>query len=125
MESARRDEAQTALFANEARDKDIKEIERSLKGLTEISDALNKLVIEQGTAIENIEQQGEVVVDHVAKANVEMEGAITNARSARRKKFWCLGIARKFYGLQDKQVISSLWQFFLSSSLLSSLSSSF
>lgn len=93
MESARRDEAQTALFANEARDKDIKEIERSLKGLTEISDALNKLVIEQGTAIENIEQQGEVVVDHVAKANVEMEGAITNARSARRKKFWCLGIA--------------------------------
>ena len=56
---------------------------------------LDDAVIQQEFAVEAIEQQGEQVEENVKKANVELVGAIDSAKAARRKKFWCLGIASK------------------------------
>ena len=56
---------------------------------------LDDAVIQQEVAVEAIEQQGEQVEENVKKANVELVGAIDSAKAARRKKFWCLGIASK------------------------------
>jgi SNARE domain len=74
----------------------LKEIEGKLIELAQMFQDLDTLVIQQEAAVQNIEQQGEQVVENVEKANVHMEGAITSATAARKKKWICLGIAGKF-----------------------------
>lgn len=53
---------------------------------------LEAAVVQQEPAVTQIEQRGEEVTEHVAKANTELAGAVDKARAARRKKWWCLGI---------------------------------
>lgn len=90
--------------------------------LAQLFQDLDAAVIQQEAAVQNIEQQGEQVEENVAKANVEIDGAIDSARAARRKKFWCLGIASKSIKPRQGRVIHSHLQSLLSSSSLLSLS---
>jgi hypothetical protein len=60
--------------------------------LAQLFQDLEAAVIQQEPAVTQIEQRGEEVTDHVAKANTELDGAVKKARAARRKKWWCLGI---------------------------------
>jgi syntaxin 1B/2/3 len=57
---------------------------------------LEAQVVMQEPAVTQIEQKGEEVNDNVGKANVEIDGAISKARSRNRKKWWCLLIIRKY-----------------------------
>jgi t-SNARE complex subunit (syntaxin) len=58
---------------------------------------LEAQVVMQEPAVTQIEQKGEEVNDNVGKANIEIDGAITKARSRNRKKWWCLLIIRKYH----------------------------
>lgn len=58
--------------------------------LAQLFQDLDTIVMEQEPMIANIEQKGEEVHENVVKANEEIGGAIEKARSARRKKWWCL-----------------------------------
>jgi hypothetical protein len=87
--------------------------------LAQLFQDLDTIVMEQEPLVANIEQKGEEVHDNVVKANEEIGGAIVKARSARRKKWWCLLICSKLHP-QGR----SLWRVSLRSSQSSSLSSS-
>ncbi|KIX07016.1 uncharacterized protein Z518_04992 [Rhinocladiella mackenziei CBS 650.93] len=75
-----------------SRHADIKKIEEQMIELAQLFQDLEALVVQQEPAVTQIEQRGEEVTEHVAKANTELEGAVTKARAARRKKWMCLGI---------------------------------
>lgn len=93
MDRDRRGQAQSALAANKKRHEAIQKIEREMVELAQLFQDLDTMVIQQEPAITNIEQKGEQVEDNVARANTHIDGAIGNAKAARRKKFWCLGIS--------------------------------
>jgi len=58
---------------------------------------MEQLVVEQEPMVQQIEARGQEVVDNTGKANEELGVAVKSARSARRKKWWCLLIARKCF----------------------------
>ncbi|KIW96649.1 uncharacterized protein Z519_02040 [Cladophialophora bantiana CBS 173.52] len=92
IQSDRRGEAQTVARNVSQRHEDIQKIERQMIELAQLFQDLEALVVQQEPAVTQIEEQGEQVAEHVAKANVELEGAVVKARAARRKKWICLGI---------------------------------
>ena len=54
------------------------------------------MVTEQDEMVAVIDQRGEEVTHNVDKAQEELGGAVVKARSARRKKWWCLLIVREY-----------------------------
>ena len=60
--------------------------------LAQLFQDLEAAVVQQEPAVAQIEQRGEETTEHVSKANEELGGAVTKARAARRKKWWCFGI---------------------------------
>jgi hypothetical protein len=62
--------------------------------LAQLFQDMETLVVQQEPMIQDIEQKGEEVTENVGKANEEISGAITKARSRNRKKWWCLLIVR-------------------------------
>lgn len=68
----------------------IQKIERQMVELAQLFTDLDQIVMQQEPLVENIEQKGEEIHDNVVQANTEIGGAIEKARSARRKKWWCL-----------------------------------
>ena len=66
--------------------------------LAQLFQDLEAAVVQQEPAVTQIEQRGEEVNEHVAKANTELGGAVDKARAARKKKWWCFGIAGTYYG---------------------------
>lgn len=77
------------------RHQDIQKIERDMMELAQLFQDMEALVVQQDPAVTQIEQKGEEVTDNVGKANVEIDGAISKARSRNRKKWWCLLICRE------------------------------
>lgn len=65
--------------------------------LAQLFQDLEAAVVQQEPAVTQIEQRGEEVNEHVADANTQLTGAVDKARAARRKKWWCLGIAGTYY----------------------------
>jgi len=61
--------------------------------LAQLFQDLEAAVVQQEPLVMNVEEQAELVKEDVTKANVELGGAVTSARAARRKKWWCLGIS--------------------------------
>jgi len=96
IQSDRRGEAQTIARNVSQRHEDIQKIERQMIELAQLFQDLETLVVQQEPAVAQIEQRGEEVTEHVAKANTELGGAVEKARAARRKKWWCLGICGQF-----------------------------
>jgi len=95
MTGNRRGEARSALSAVQARHKEIQRIEQTIQELAELFQNMEQLVIEQEPMVEQIDQRGHEIQTDVAKAHTELETAVESARSARRKKWWCLLICRK------------------------------
>jgi syntaxin 1B/2/3 len=95
INSDRRGQAQTAAENVRSRHENIQKIERDMMELAQMFQDLDVLVVQQEAAVTNIEQKGEEVNDHVQGANTELDGAVKKARAARRKKWYCLGIAGK------------------------------
>lgn len=120
MQTGRREQAGSTLKAVRERHQVLEEIQQGIVDIAQMFQDLDNTVAEQDVAIVNIEQQGEQVEENVAKANVQIDGAIVSAKAARKKKFWCLGIASKFHCASQECAINLLLQY---SSLLSSLSS--
>jgi len=92
IQSDRRGEAQTVARNVSQRHEDIQKIERQMIELAQLFQDLEALVVQQEPAVTQIEQRGEEVQEHVAKANNELTGAVDKARAARRKKWMCLGL---------------------------------
>ena len=65
--------------------------------LAQLFQDVEAAVIQHEPAVEEIEQKAEATHENVGKANVEIDGAISKARSRRRKQWWCLGILCTFF----------------------------
>lgn len=76
-----------------------------MQTIAQLFQDLEAAVIQQEPAVTQIEQRGEEVTEHVAKANTELTGAVDKARAARRKKWWCLGIV----GTYSRSVFRESW----------------
>jgi syntaxin 1B/2/3 len=96
INSDRRGQAQSVAQNVNSRHQNIQKIEQDMMILAQLFQDLDALVVQQEAAVTNIEQKGEEVNDHVMGANTELDGAVKKARAARRKKWYCLGICRKF-----------------------------
>jgi len=95
MTGNRRGEARSALSAVQARHKEIQRIEQTIQELAELFQNMEQLVIEQEPMVEQIDQRGHEVQADVTKGHTELQTAVESARSARRKKWWCLLILGK------------------------------
>jgi syntaxin 1B/2/3 len=118
MKGPRRADAQTALREVALRNEQIQLIEQTLVELAQMFQDLDDLVIQQEVAVQNIEQQSEQVEGNVERAVVHLEGAVTSADGARKKKWICLGIAGKFSHPRNSDSLAHLLQHSSSSSSL-------
>lgn len=96
INSDRRGQAQQVAQGVRGRHDAIQKIEQQMMELAQLFQDLDVLVIQQEAAVTNIEQKGEEVNDHVQGANTELDGAVKKARAARRKKWYCFGIASEY-----------------------------
>lgn len=96
INSDRRGEAQNVASQVRTRHAAIQKIEKDMLELAQMFQDLDALVVQQEAQVTQIEQRGEEVREDVTKANVELDGAVTKARAARKKKWICLGIAGEF-----------------------------
>lgn len=96
ISSDRRGEAQNVASKVRGRHAAIQKIEKDMLELAQMFQDLDALVVQQEAQVTQIEQRGEEVREDVTKANVELDGAVTKARAARKKKWICLGIAGEF-----------------------------
>ena len=99
MQSNRRGQAQSALRAVQGRHEAIQKIERQMVELAQLFQDMEAAVIEQEPAVMDIEQKGEETVTNLGKGNEQLNTAVDKARSARKKKWICLGISRMFLSL--------------------------
>lgn len=90
MSSDRRGQAQSALGAVRARHDAIQNIEKTIIELNQLFQDLDAIVVQQEPAIQATEQNAEQARDDVNKATEHTERAVDKARSARKKKWWCL-----------------------------------
>ena len=97
MTGNRRGEARSALSAVQARHKEIQRIEQTVQELAQLFQNMEALTIEQDPMIQEIDQRGQQVQEDVDKAHENLKTAVVSARSARRKKWWCLLICRKLF----------------------------
>jgi syntaxin 1B/2/3 len=96
LQSDRRGQSQSALRAVQGRHEAIQKIERQVIELAQLFEDMNQLVIAQDPIVTQIDQHAENVQQDVTNANVQLNGAIEKARSANRKKWWCLLIVGMF-----------------------------
>ncbi|KAL1591343.1 hypothetical protein SLS60_012087 [Paraconiothyrium brasiliense] len=90
MSSDRRGQASSTLRNVKERHEAIQKIEQQMVELAQLFQDLDQIVMQQEPLVENIEAKGEEIHENVVQANTEIGGAIEKARSARRKKWWCL-----------------------------------
>lgn len=95
MQGNRRGEALSVQRNVRERHDAIQKIEQDMIALAGLFTDLDALVVQQEAPVAQIEQRGEEVTEHVAKANTELDGAVKKARAARKKKWICLGIGGK------------------------------
>ena len=88
----RRGQSQSALRAVQGRHEAIQKIERQMIELAQLFQDMEAAVVQQEPAIEHIDNKAEDTVVHLDKGNEQLNSAVDKARSARRKKWICLGI---------------------------------
>ncbi len=64
--------------------------------LAQLFQDMEAAVVQQEAPIAHIDDKAEDTVTHVNKGNEQLVGAVDKARSARRKKWICLGIVRTY-----------------------------
>ncbi|KAI5292885.1 Plasma membrane t-SNARE, secretory vesicle fusion [Ascosphaera acerosa] len=93
IQSDRRGDAQKVSALVRQRHADIQKIERDFEELAQMFQDLNTMIVQQEPAVEQINEQGQTVVQNVGEANVQIDQAITKAKARNRKKWWCVFIA--------------------------------
>ena len=91
----RRGQSQSALRAVQGRHEAIQKIERQMIELAQLFQDMEAAVVQQEAPIEHIDNKAEDTVVHLDKGNEQLNQAVDKARSARRKKWICLGIVGK------------------------------
>lgn len=103
----RRGAARSALNEVQNRHNEIQKIEKTLIELAQLFQDMEQLVVEQEPMVDQIDNRGQEIVENTSKANEELGGAVKSARSARRKKWWCLLIAREYNLCQLNPMLGS------------------
>lgn len=67
-----------------------------MEELAQLFAQVDEYIVQQEEPIEQIDQQGEQVVQDVNKANTQLDTGIKTARSRNRKKWWCLAICSQY-----------------------------
>lgn len=92
MNSNRRGQARSALTEVQNRHREIEKIEKTMTELAQLFHDMEILVAEQEAPIQHIDEQAETVQGDIEQGVSHTNRAITSARAARKKKWWCLGI---------------------------------
>ena len=90
MSSTRHGEARTALREVQSRHQDILKIEKTITELAQLFNEMSILVEQQEEPLEQISNRADAVKADVSGGLASTEQAVTSARKARRKKYWCL-----------------------------------
>ncbi|KAI5308324.1 Plasma membrane t-SNARE, secretory vesicle fusion, partial [Ascosphaera atra] len=93
IQSDRRGDAQKVSDLVRQRHADIQKIERDFEELAQMFADLDALVIQQEPAVQQIDEQGQTVVENIGEANQQIDSAIEKAKARNRKKWWCVLIA--------------------------------
>ena len=97
MQSDRRGQSQSALRAVQDRNAEIAKIEAGVIEISQMLEVVRNIVVEQEKPIAQIQDQSMNTQEHLSQGNTQLDGAITKARAANRKKWYCLGILSKSY----------------------------
>jgi len=92
MSSTRHGEARSALREVQSRHQDIQKIERTITELAQLFNEMSIMIEIQETAIDNIEQKAQETETQMESGLQATEQAVVKARSARRKKWYCIGM---------------------------------
>jgi len=105
MNSNRQGQAQSTMNAVRSRHDAIQKIEGQMIQLAELFNDMENLVMQQETAVTNIEMKGEEVVEHMDKGNEQIGTAIVHARNTRKWKWWCLCITSTSLALTLEEIL--------------------
>lgn len=78
--------------------------------LAQLFSDVEAAVISDEDAVEDIESKTELIVEHVAKGNRELDGGIKAASSRNRKKWYCLGALGEFFFLSSPLPLHPFWK---------------
>lgn len=92
LNADRRGQAQSTLRNVQQRHDAVQQIERTMMELAQLFQDLDAIVVQQEPLIANIEEKAEETNTHMVSANEQLGVATDKARSARRKKWYCLGL---------------------------------
>lgn len=92
LRSNRHGEARSALRQVQERHQDIKKIERTIAELAELFAEMNFMMEAQAPQVAQIQEQTQNTEQDIKQGNVQLDKAVTSARSARRKKWICFWI---------------------------------
>ena len=104
MSSTRHGEARSALREVQSRHQDIQKIERTITELAQLFNEMSIMIEVQEAAIDNIEHKATETEQHVESGLQATEQAISKARAARRKKWYCIGIILLIIGTSPFQL---------------------
>lgn len=67
-----------------------------MEELAQLFAQVDEYVVQQEEQVEQIDMQGETIKQDIGNANTQLDTGIKSARSARRKKWWCLLIGSEW-----------------------------
>lgn len=79
------------------RNEELKNIADQFAELSELAAMLNQMIVEQEPVVEQIAQKAQETEQHMEEGVKELGVGIEKARSARRKKWWCLLIVGLYF----------------------------
>ena|SRR5271156_5074471 len=100
MSSSRHGEARSALREVQSRHEDIKRIERTITELAQLFNEMSIMIEVQETMIDHIEVKAQETEVQMEQGLQETERAVVSARSARKKKWYCIGIIILIIGIR-------------------------
>ncbi|KAI5952303.1 SSO2 [Candida jiufengensis] len=92
MQSNRRGEARSVLNEVQIRHRELLKLEKTMAELTQLFHDMEELVIEQDQPIQQIEEQVGTAQHDIEQGVGHTNKAVKSARSARKKKIWCMVI---------------------------------
>ena len=92
LNSNRRGEAQSVLSNVHQRRDAIQQIEQEMLELQQIFEDLDSIVKEQEHVVQGLEQKAADTQKAMERGNTQLDGAISKARAARKRKWICLGV---------------------------------
>ncbi|CAK9439636.1 uncharacterized protein LODBEIA_P37360 [Lodderomyces beijingensis] len=92
LQSNRRGEARAVLDEVQVRHRELLKLEKTMAELTQLFHDMEELVIEQDQPIQQIEEQVGTAQHDIEQGVGHTDKAVKSAKSARKKKLWCLAI---------------------------------